>query len=172
MRKFSKLIALLLIISFIVPFQANAASAIPKKVITALDNAKDVNGRAIIIDQCNNKIYLFKRDCKTNNWNLKSTFKCVIAKKFCKNKHYYLPRGCTDLDAFGTESKAYSHGMIIKCYENGSSTKIHSYPEVLTSKGWVVKKTAKYCTCGISACDDNVLMIWKHYGKWTAVMFC
>jgi len=155
------------------PVQTDAATKIPCKIEKALDKAVDQNGRAIIIDQTGERIYLFKRDCKTHEWKLKRAGRCVVAEKLRKTRHYVLMRD-DDYDTllWGTEYKRWAYGLIIDCYERPESILIHSYTEKYTGRTWVKDKSRAGNDFGIAVCEELAEYIWKYYGDGTAVMGC
>ena len=163
--------ALALVILFaLIPADAQAAT-VPAKVTKALNKAVDENGRAIIVDQTNERIYLFKRDCKTHEWKLKRSGRCIVSQKLCKTKHYMLLRN-DDVDTllWGTARDRWSYGMVIDCYERPAYIVLHSYREHYTGRTWVKDKSRAGNDFGIAVCEELVEYIWKHYGDGTAVM--
>lgn len=161
---------LLTILLTLIPADTQAAT-VPAKVTRALNKAVDENGRAIIVDQSNERIYLFKRDCKTHEWKLKRAGRCVVSEKLRKTRHYVLMRD-DDYDTllWGTEYKRWSYGMIIDCYERPESILIHSYTERYTGRTWVKDKSRAGNDFGVAVCEELARYIWKYYGDGTAVM--
>lgn len=173
MKNFKRLTLMLLILAIAftaVPARTEAATKVPAKVTAALNRAVDDNGRAIIIDQCGQKMYLFKKNCK-GKWELKKSFRCICGEKLRKDQHYLLLRNeDTDQRIYTKGSKTYEFGMYIDCYEDvmKKSVRIHSYPEI---NGKIYKDSA-HNACGFAVCVDNAYYIWRYYGDGTAVMVC
>jgi len=166
MKKLTKLIALILIISFIVPNQATAATAVPKKVYTALNKAVDENGRAIIIDIQGGRMYLFK------NKKLKDSFRCVCSDYLDPNKHYFLIRNKdTDTRKYKDGSNWYDYCVRIDCYEHELKYPVEIHGYARNSKGKVYKSSKKN-PFGFAICVKNAKLIWQYYGDGTAVMSC
>ena len=162
--------ALLLTILFaLIPAHTEAAT-VPAKVTRALNKAVDENGRAIIIDQSAERLYLFKKNCK-GEWILKKSGRCIVSQKICKTKHYVLMRD-DDYDTllWGTEDRRWSYGMIVDCYEKPATIVIHSYTERYTGRTWVKDKSRNGNDFGIAVCEGLAEYIWKYYGDGTAVM--
>ena len=164
------MILMMLIVMVMAPVQTQAAAKTPAKIARALERAVDENGRAIIIDQSAERLYLFKRNCK-GEWILKKSGRCIVSQKICKTKHYVLMRD-DDYDTllWGTEDERWSYGMIIDCYERPESILIHSYTEKYTGRTWVKDKSRSGNDFGIAVCEELAEYIWKHYGDGTAVM--
>ena len=152
------------------PVQTDAATKIPCKIEKALDKAVDQNGRAIIVDQRNSRIYLFKKNCK-GEWILKKSGRCIVSQKICKTKHYVLMRD-DDYDTllWGTEDERWSYGMIIDCYEKPATIVIHSYTERYTGRTWVKDKSRAGNDFGVAVCEELARHIWRYYSDGTAVM--
>ena len=163
--------ALLLTILFaLIPARTEAAT-VPAKVTRALGKAVDENGRAIIVDQTGERIYLFKRDCKTKEWKLKRSGRCIVSQKLCKTKHYMLLRNDdSDCLAWGNERERWSYGIHIDCYEKPTCIVLHSYREYYRGRTWVKDKSRAGNDFGIAVCEELAEYIWKHYGDGTAVM--
>ena len=153
-----------------VPVQTQAAAKTPAKIARALERAVDENGRAIIIDQSAERLYLFKRNCK-GEWIMKKSGRCIVSQKICKTKHYVLMRD-DDYDTllWGTEDERWSYGMIIDCYEKPATIVIHSYTERYTGRTWVKDKSRTGNDFGVAVCEELARYIWKYYGDGTAVM--
>ena len=165
MKKISKLIVLLLIISFIVPHQVNAATTVPKKVITAMNKAIDENGRVIVIDIQGERMYLFK------NKKLKDSFRCVCSDYLNPNECYFLIRNKdTDLRKYKEDGKTYEYGVYIDSYKKPMkyTIRIHSYAK---AKGKTYK-SSKHNPFGFAICTEKAKLIWKYYGDGTAIMSC
>lgn len=61
MKKKLLAMALILVMMFaLMPTGTHAAEAVPKKVTTAMKRAVTENGRVIVVDNANSKVYLFK----------------------------------------------------------------------------------------------------------------
>ena len=164
------LILMLTILFALIPADTQAAT-VPTKVTRALGKAVDENGRAIIVDQTGERIYLFKRDCKTKEWKLKRTGRCIVSQKLSKAKHYMLLRN-DDVDTllWGTARDRWSCGMVIDCYEKPAYIVLHSYREHYTGRTWVKDKSRNGNDFGISVCEELAEYIWKYYTDGTAVM--
>ena len=163
--------ALALVILFtLIPADTQAAT-VPAKITKALNKAVDENGRCIVVDQSNERIYLFKRDCKTNEWKLKRTGRCIVSQKLSKTRHYMLLRN-DDVDTllWGTARDRWSYGMVIDCYERPVYIVLHSYREHYTGRTWVKDKSRAGNDFGIAVCEELAEYIWKYYGDGTAVM--
>lgn len=163
--------ALALVILFALFPAHTEAATVPTKVTKALNKAVDENGRCIVVDQSNARIYLFKRDCKTKEWKLKRSGRCIVSQKLPKTKHYMLLRN-DDVDTllWGTARDRWSYGMVIDCYEKPAYIVLHSYREHYTGRTWVKDKSRNGNDFGISVCEELAEYIWKHYGDGTAVM--
>ena len=169
MRK-KLMILMALIIMIMAPVQTQAAVKIPAKIEKALDRAIESNGRAIVIDSKNSRIYLFKKNCK-GSWVLKKSGKCIVSQKLCKTKHYVLMRNADyDTMAWGTDNERWSYGMIVDCYERPASIVIHSYTERYTGRTWVKDKSRAGNDFGIAVCEELARYIWRYYSDGTAVM--
>lgn len=167
MKKFMILI-LALVMMFSVPVPAQAAGT-PACVEKALKRAVNENGWCIVIRQDKGKMLIYKK-CK-GTWKLKKSFNCIVSKRLCRNKHYFLNRSDDiDLMAFGTESDRWSYGMYIDCYEKAYTNMIHSYTDHYDGRSWKTRKSARWNTDGISICEKNAEWIWEHCGDGTAVM--
>ena len=169
MRK--KLIILMaLIVMIMAPVQTQAAAKVPAKIEKALGRAIEDNGRAIVIDSKNSRIYLFKKNCR-GSWVLKKSGKCIVSQKLCKTKHYVLMRNADyDTMAWGTDNERWSYGMIVDCYERPASIVIHSYTERYTGRTWVKDKSRAGNDFGIAVCEELARYIWRYYSDGTAVM--
>ena len=163
--------ALALVILFaLIPADTQAA-AVPAKVTKALSKAVDENGRCVVVDQSNERIYLFKRDCKTHEWKLKRSGRCIVSQKLCKTKHYMLLRNDdSDCLAWGNERERWSYGIHIDCYEKPTCIILHSYREYYRGRTWAKDKSRSGNDFGIAVCEELAEYIWKHYGDGTAVM--
>jgi len=170
-NKIFALILMLTILFALIPAHTEAAT-VPAKVTKALGKAVDENGRAIIIDQSAERLYLFKRNCK-GEWILKKSGRCIVSQKICKTKHYVLMRD-DDYDTllWGTEDERWSYGMIIDCYEKPATIVIHSYTERYTGRTWVKDKSRAGNDFGVAVCEELARYIWKYYTDGTAVMGC
>ena len=165
-----RFLIMVLILVFMVPVPAQAATKIPAKIERALDKAIEDNGRAIIVDQTNSRIYLFKKNCK-GSWVLKKSGKCIVSQKLCKSRHYVLMRNDDyDMMAWGTDNERWSYGMIVDCYERPASIVIHSYTERYTGRTWVKDKSRAGNDFGIAVCEELARYIWRYYSDGTAVM--
>ena len=172
MKKRILTVALAIVLLFaLIPAHTEAAT-VPAKVTRALNKAVDENGRAIIIDQSAERLYLFKKNCK-GEWILKKSGRCIVSQKICKTKHYVLMRD-DDYDTllWGTEDRRWSYGMIVDCYEKPATIVIHSYTERYTGRTWVKDKSRNGNDFGIAVCEGLAEYIWKYYGDGTAVMGC
>ena len=173
MTKKNKTIALILmlvILFALIPAHTDAAT-VPAKVTKALGKAVDENGRAIIVDQTNERIYLFKRDCKTKEWKLKRSGRCIVSQKLCKTKHYMLLRNDdSDCLAWGNERERWSYGICVDCYEKPTCIILHSYREYYKGRTWIKDKSRSGNDFGIAVCEELAEYIWKYYGDGTAVM--
>lgn len=169
MKKIITLFMVMVFVAGVIPVTAQAAT-VPKKVTKALNKAVDENGRAIIIDQAGERLYLFKRNCK-GEWILKKSGRCIVSQKICKSKHYVLMRD-DDYDTllWGTEDERWSYGMIIDCYERPATIVIHSYTERYTGRTWVKDKSRAGNDFGIAVCESMAAYIWRYYTDGTAVM--
>lgn len=169
MKKRILTLTLVLVMMFaLVPTSAEAAS-VPCKVTKALNRAVDDNGRCIVIDHAGQKMYLFKRNCKTGKWELKKSFRCLCGDRLDPGKHYLLLRNDdTDRRTYSEGAKTYHYGVYIDCYEEAPTRaiRIHSYAEI---KGKVYKCLKKNPT-GFAICIDNAAYIWRYYTDGTAVM--
>lgn len=168
-RKAVALLMAAMILAAVLPAYTEAATSVPCKVTRALSKAVDENGRAIIIDQSAGKMYLYKRNCSTQKWELKKSFRCICAVRLDPKKHYCLLRNeDTDLISYTKGTKTYSYAVNVDCYEEPTtkSIRIHSYAEI----GGNTYKDSTHNTCGIAVCIDNAHYIWKYYGDGTAVM--
>ena len=176
MKNYKRLTIMLLILAIVftaVPVRTEAAAKVPAKVWTAVENCVNENGRCIVIDQARGKMYLFKQDCRSGQWELKKSFRCIVADTMCRNKHYLLMRNNSiDQYAWGTENRRWSYGVHIDCYEKAYTNMIHSYTEILTKKGWKTMKSSAWNDFGIGICEKNARYIWKHYCDGTALMVC
>lgn len=184
MQKLKKIIIITLIFSImtnsslfiasLTPVQAQAAvqeqqqQQPPAKITKALKKAVNENGWCIIIDQCNSKMYIYKK-CKSG-WKLKKSFRCIVGKRLCKNKHYFLHRS-EDIDmlAFGVDYDRWTYGMFIDCYEHAYTNMIHSYVDHYNGKTWKTRKSMKWNPNGISICEKNARWIWRHCKDGTAI---
>ena len=165
-----RFLIMVLILVFMVPVPAQAATKIPAKIERALDKAIEDNGRAIVIDQRNSRIYLFKKNCR-GSWVLKKSGRCIVSQKLCKSRHYVLMRNADyDMMAWGTGNERWSYGMIIDCYERPASIVIHSYTERYTGRTWVKDKSRAGNDFGIAVCEELARYIWRYYSDGTAVM--
>lgn len=146
---------------------------VPVKVMNAVKRCVDENGRCIVIDQKAEKMYLFKRSCKTNKWELKKIFNCIVSEKLCKTKHYFLHRS-SDFEhtSWGTETERWSYGIHIDCYEVPKDIILHGYTERLVGNTWVKDKSRVGNNFGIATCEENARYIYRYYKDGTAVMGC
>lgn len=170
MKKVIALFMVMVCVAWIFPATAQAAEA-PAKVTRALNRCVDDNGRCIVIDHNGQKMYLFKRNCKSGKWELKKSFRCVCGDYLNPGKHYLLLRSeDIDLKTYKEGAKTYHYGVYIDCYEDvpANTMRIHSYAEI---KGKTYKDGKKN-DVGFAVCIDNAYYIWKYYGDGTAVMGC
>jgi len=169
MKKVIALFMVMVCVAGVIPVTAQAAT-VQAKVTKALGKAVDENGRAIVIDQSGERLYLFKKNCK-GEWILKKSGRCIVSQKICKTKHYVLMRD-DDYDTllWGTEDERWSYGMIIDCYERPATIVIHSYTERYTGRTWVKDKSRAGNDFGVAVCEELARHIWRYYSDGTAVM--
>lgn len=169
-----KILALMIMATILVMIPRNVDAAdVPAKVTRALKRAVDENGRAIIVDQKAGKMYLFKRNKKTGDWEHKRTCNCIVADRLSKTRHYVLMRNDdADLMLWGEDYVRWSYGMVVDSYERPEYILIHSYTERYTGRRWVKDKSPEGNTFGIATCEENARYIWRYYGDGTAVMGC
>lgn len=162
-----RILSIMLVMVMVVcmlPAKGEAATAVPKKVITAMKNAVTENGRVIVVDNGGSKVYLFK------DGKLKKSFRCTVGDYIDPHYHYFILRGSGKY-TYKEGSKTYQYGVGIDRYENplGRSIYFHSYGE---KKGRVYK-SVKHNPNGIGVCIDNAAYIYRYYYKdGTAVMGC
>ena len=172
MKKIIALLMVIVCVAGIFPATAQAAE-VPAKVMKAVKRCVDENGRCIVIDQKAEKMYLFKRSCKSGKWELKKVFKCIVTEKLCKTKHYFLHRSDDfELTAWGTETERWGYGLHIDCYEVPKDIILHSYTERYVGGKWVKDKSRAGNDFGIATCEENARYIYRYYKDGTAVMGC
>ena len=167
LKKFAIMLMAIVIMASVVPAYTEAATT-PTCVEKALKRAVNENNWCIVIRQDKGKMYIYKK-CKSG-WKLKKTFNCIVGKRMCNNKHYFLHRSSDiDIFAWGVDNDRWSYGMYIDCYEKAYTNMIHSYTDHYNGKTWKTRKCAKWNTDGISICENNAKWIWNHCGDGTAI---
>lgn len=169
-KRFIAILLMMVVILSLVPVtRVDAAVKVPVKVTRALKDIVDENGRAIIIDQSAGRMHLYKRNCKSQKWELKKTFRCICGDHLREDWHYFLLRNSdTDKRMWKDGCRTYGYGMYVDCYEEAPvrTVMIHSYVQI----GGTTYKTLKKNPTGISLCRENARYIYQYYGDGTAVM--
>ena len=164
MKKRILAMALILVMMFaLMPTGTQAAEAVPKKVTTAMKLAVTENGRVIVVDNANSKVYLFK------DGKLKKSFRCTVGDYINPRYHYFVTSGGKYIYKEG--GKTFQYGVRIDCHEKPLDREIyfHSYGE---KKGRTYK-SVKHNPNGIGMCIDNAAYLYRYYNTdGTAVMGC
>jgi hypothetical protein len=164
MKKRILIMSLAIVLLFaLIPVGAEAATTAPARVTAAMKRAVTENGRVIVVDNANSKVYLFK------DGKLKKSFRCTTGDYINPNYHYFVTSGGKYIYKEG--GKTYQYGIRIDCHEKPLEREIcfHSYGE----KKGKTYKSVKHNPNGIGCCIDNAAYLYRHYNvDGTAVMGC
>ena len=178
MKSIRKTAALFLTMAFIsmiclavIPADIYAADTgqVPERVIAALERIVDVNGRAIVVDNTSERMFLFKRSAKTGEWKCKKSFRCVCSDYLRPDRHYYLPRRSdTDKKNYKAGSRTYKYEIGIKCHEKEEThpLMIRSYVRI----GSRIYKNRKKNNFGFCISESNASYIKRYYGSGTPII--
>ena len=162
-KKLLAMVLVLVIMFALIPVGTEASTTVPTKVMAAMNRASPENGRVIVVDNSNSKVYLFK------NGKLKKSFRCTTGDYINPNYHYFVIKGGRYIYKEG--GKTFQYGVRIDCHEKPLDREIcfHSYGE----KKGKVYKSVKHNPNGIGMCIDNAAYLNRYYNvDGTAVMGC
>lgn len=164
-----KLTALIMILAILVSvcMPAAAADPVPKKVTKAAEHCISTNGRCIVVDNTNSKVYLLKK-CK-GKWEVKKIYRCTVGDYIDPGQHYFLLRNkSTDRYIYKEDGKTYQYGVRIDRSESPLPRALyfHSYGE----KNGKTYKSVRHNPSGIGLCIDHAAYIYRYYSDGTGVM--